>query len=127
MSLVLLSVKYINGPYQIFQLFQKIYISKNFTELQEKACFLRNLCYTIKFVGFKQDRNVIRYIAGTVGAGDSFCAGILYAVYKKLSMNEALKIAVATAAANLSAEDSIGGLRNIEETMKLYDTYSPEK
>ena len=45
----------------------------------------------------------------------------------KLSMNEALKIAVATAAANLSAEDSIGGLRNIEETMKLYDTYSPEK
>ena len=67
------------------------------------------------------------YIAGTVGAGDSFCAGILYAVYKKLSMNEALKIAVATAAANLSAEDSIGGLRNIEETMKLYDTYSPEK
>ena len=67
------------------------------------------------------------YIAGTVGAGDSFCAGILYAVYKKLSMNEALKIAVATAAANLSAEDSIGGLRNIEETMKLYDTYSSEK
>lgn len=33
------------------------------------------------------------YIVGTVGAGDSFCAGILYSIYKKLSMDEALKIA----------------------------------
>ena len=67
------------------------------------------------------------YIGGTVGAGDSFCAGILYSIYKKLSMDEALKIAAASAAANLSARDSVGGLRNIEETMKLYDAYSPRK
>ena len=67
------------------------------------------------------------YIVGTVGAGDSFCAGILYSIYKKLSMDEALKIAAASAAANLSAGDSVGGLRSIEETMKLYDAYSPRK
>ena len=30
-------------------------------ELQEKSCFLGDLCYTIKFVGFKQDRNIVRY------------------------------------------------------------------
>ena len=69
----------------------------------------------------------ISYIVGTVGAGDSFCAGILYSIYKKLSMDEALKIAAASAAANLSAGDSVGGLRSIEETMKLYDAYSPRK
>ena len=67
------------------------------------------------------------YIVGTVGAGDSFCAGILYSIYKKLSMDEALKIAAASAAANLSAGDSVWGLRSIEETMKLYDAYSPRK
>ena len=67
------------------------------------------------------------YIVGTVGAGDSFCAGILYSIYKKLPMDEALKIAAASAAANLSAGDSVGGLRSIEETMKLYDAYSPRK
>ena len=67
------------------------------------------------------------YIVGTEGAGDSFCAGILYSVYKKLPMSEALKIAAASAAANLSAGDSIGGLRSIGETMKLYDAYSPNK
>lgn len=67
------------------------------------------------------------YIVGTVGTGDSFCAGILYSIYKKLSMDEALKIAAASAAANLSAGDSVGGLRSIEETMKLYDAYSPRK
>jgi len=67
------------------------------------------------------------YIVGTVGAGDSFCAGILYSIYKKLSMDEALKIAAASAAANLSAGDSVGGLRSIEETMKLYNAYSPRK
>ena len=66
-------------------------------------------------------------VADTVGAGDSFCAGILYSIYKKLSMDEALKIAAASAAANLSAGDSVGGLRSIEETMKLYDAYSPRK
>lgn len=64
------------------------------------------------------------YIAGAVGAGDAFCAGILYSVYRKLPVSEALKIGAASAAANLSAEDSVSGLRSIEETMELYHRYA---
>ena len=64
------------------------------------------------------------YIVGAVGAGDSFCAGILYSIYKKLPVQEALKIGASTAAANLSAGDSVSGLRSIEETMELYKKYS---
>ena len=64
------------------------------------------------------------YIVGAVGAGDSFCAGILYSIYKKLTVQEALKIGASTAAANLSAGDSVSGLRSIEETMELYKKYS---
>ena len=64
------------------------------------------------------------YIVGAVGAGDSFCAGILYAMYRNLPLGEALKIGAASAAANLSAEDSVSGLRSIEETMELYEKYA---
>ena len=67
------------------------------------------------------------YIVGAVGAGDSFCAGILYAMYRNLSLGEALKIGAAVAAANLSAEDSVSGLRSIEETMELYKRYGFRK
>lgn len=67
------------------------------------------------------------YIVGAVGAGDSFCAGILYSIYKKLPVQEALKIGASSAAANLSAGDSVGGLRSIEETMELYKKYSVQK
>lgn len=64
------------------------------------------------------------YIVGAVGAGDAFCAGVLYSIYRKLPMEEALKIAAASAAANLSAGDSVSGLRSIEETKKLYEQYA---
>lgn len=64
------------------------------------------------------------YIVGAVGAGDSFCAGILYSIYRKLPVQEALKIGASSAAANLSAGDSVSGLRSIEETMELYKKYA---
>ena len=63
------------------------------------------------------------YIVGAVGAGDAFCAGVLYSIYQGLSVKEALRMGAATAAANLSASDSIGGLRSVAETRKLYETY----
>lgn len=64
------------------------------------------------------------YIVGAVGAGDAFCAGILYSIYRRLPIREALKIGAASAAANLSASDSVSGLRSIEETRKLYQAYA---
>ncbi|MBZ4666183.1 carbohydrate kinase family protein [Mahella sp.] len=63
------------------------------------------------------------YIKGSVGAGDAFCAGMLYSIYKELSIEESLKIACAAAACNLSEVDSISGMKNIEEIRKLYEKY----
>lgn len=63
------------------------------------------------------------YIKGSVGAGDAFCAGILYGIYKELSVKESLEIACMTAACNLSEKDSISGMKNIEEIRSLYSKF----
>ena len=52
------------------------------------------------------------YIKGTVGAGDSFCAGCLYGIYNGYSDREILEFASGAAACNLSAEDSVSGMKN---------------
>ena len=63
------------------------------------------------------------YIKGSVGAGDAFCAGVLYSLYKGYSIEEALAAANAAAAANLSAADSVSGLRPIGEILELAEKY----
>ena len=63
------------------------------------------------------------FIKGSTGAGDAFCAGVLYAAEKELGMAEALKIGACTAAASLSEVGSIDGVRPLGEVLKLYDAY----
>ena len=65
------------------------------------------------------------YIQGTVGAGDAFCAGILYAAEHGLSMAEALKLGACTAAASLSAVGASDGVGTAEEVLKLFEQYHP--
>ena len=65
------------------------------------------------------------YIKGTVGAGDAFCAGVLYAAEKELGMEYALKLAVSSAAASLSEVGASEGLRSAQDCLKLYDRYHP--
>lgn len=65
------------------------------------------------------------YIQGTVGAGDAFCAGILYAAEKGLTMAEALKLGACTAAASLSAVGASDGVGTAEEVLKLFEQYHP--
>jgi sugar/nucleoside kinase (ribokinase family) len=50
------------------------------------------------------------YIKGSVGAGDAFCAGMLYSIYKGFDMPQALKFANGAAALCLSRENSIDGM-----------------
>ena len=64
------------------------------------------------------------YIKGSVGAGDAFCAGILYALYREYPIEEAMVLANAAAAANLSQPDSISGQRPVKEILKLAEQYS---
>lgn len=65
------------------------------------------------------------YIQGTVGAGDAFCAGILYGAQGGKSLPEALKLAVCTAAASLSAVSASDGVGSAEQVLSLYDRYPP--
>lgn len=63
------------------------------------------------------------WIRGTVGAGDAFCAGILYAAEKQLSMEQALKLAACSAAASLHEVSASDGVRSAEEVLRLYTIY----
>ncbi len=64
------------------------------------------------------------WIKGTVGAGDAFCAGTLYALLKNFDPEKMLRLASCTAAMNLTVPDSISGARSLEETMALDARFS---
>jgi sugar/nucleoside kinase (ribokinase family) len=59
------------------------------------------------------------YIKGAAGAGDAFTAGVLLGWHEGLPVEEALRIAVCAAAANLSSETCTGGLRPLDECLAL--------
>ena len=63
------------------------------------------------------------FIKGSVGAGDAFCAGVLYAAYKGWNMEEALKLGICTAASSLSEAGSTEGVKTVSEVMSLYAQY----
>lgn len=63
------------------------------------------------------------YIVGTVGAGDAFCAGMLYSFCERLPLSEGMRIASCAAACNLSAIDSVSGAKNLEESLRLEKQY----
>lgn len=63
------------------------------------------------------------WIQGTVGAGDAFCAGILYGAEMDWPLEQALKLGTCVAAASLSQVGASGGVGTAEEVLKLYDLY----
>lgn len=60
------------------------------------------------------------YIKGTNGAGDAFCAGILYGAYMEKSLAEAIALGIGCAACSLSEPGAAEGMRSYEEVIKLY-------
>ena len=60
------------------------------------------------------------YIKGTVGAGDAFCSGVLYAAWKGENLTTALMLGTAAAACSLSEPGSTEGMRSAEEALNLY-------
>jgi sugar/nucleoside kinase (ribokinase family) len=62
------------------------------------------------------------YIKGTVGAGDAFCAGCLWGIYNGLSDREMLEFASGAAACNLSAADSVSGMKSAEYIKEMIST-----
>ena len=59
------------------------------------------------------------WIRGSVGAGDAFCAGVLYAIMKGFDAEHALRLGSCAAAMNLSVPDSVSGAKPYAETMAL--------
>ena len=63
------------------------------------------------------------YIQGSVGAGDGFCAGVLYGAEKGLPLAESIDIGIASATASLSAAGATEGMRCMDEVMRLFDRF----
>ena len=63
------------------------------------------------------------WIQGTVGAGDAFCAGILYGAEMGWTLEKALTLGACAAAASLSRVGASDGVGTAEEVLKLYDLY----
>jgi len=63
------------------------------------------------------------YIKGTVGAGDAFCAGVLYGAEKGRTLAESIDLGIASAAASLSEASSTGGMRPEADVLKLFDEF----
>lgn len=74
--------------------------------------------YTMPAVNVPRD-----FIKGTVGAGDAFAAGALYAFYQGWEPGKVLLLANCSAAANLSSADSVSGSRPLEELFDLGRKY----
>jgi sugar/nucleoside kinase (ribokinase family) len=57
-------------------------------------------------------------LAGTAGAGDATIAGFLASVYRGLSPEDALTMAVAVGGSCVEAPDAVSGIRSWEETLR---------
>lgn len=60
-------------------------------------------------------------IAGAAGAGDAFAAGLLYGLHDGRDMRECLRMAVCAAASNLLHSTCTGGIRPLEECLRMGD------
>ncbi len=63
-------------------------------------------------------------IKGTVGAGDAFCAGCLYSIYKGYSDEKMLDFASRAAACCLFASNSVDGIKSYDEMIKQTESFT---
>ena len=59
------------------------------------------------------------YIVGTVGAGDAFCAGMLYSFLHGYDVLRGMQLASCSAVCNLSAKNSVDGARSLDKMLKI--------
>lgn len=71
----------------------------------------------VEVPGLKLPEN---YIKGSVGAGDAFCSGILYAAWKHQSLLDAIELGTAAAACALSQPGATEGMRPYREILRKY-------
>ncbi|EJZ7017891.1 carbohydrate kinase family protein [Salmonella enterica] len=54
-------------------------------------------------------------VVSTLGAGDAFCAGMLYGIHESLSLKDSLRLACASAHFNLFSQSATEGARSLSE------------
>ena len=59
------------------------------------------------------------HIKGNVGAGDAFCAGMLYSMCRGFELQYALEVASGTAACNLTVANATDGLRDFSGVLDI--------
>jgi sugar/nucleoside kinase (ribokinase family) len=66
-----------------------------------------------------------KYIAGTAGAGDAFCAGVLFGLHEGWELNKCLMTGVCAAAASLSHPTCTDGMMSLNGCLALAKKYRP--
>jgi sugar/nucleoside kinase (ribokinase family) len=66
-----------------------------------------------------------RYIAGTAGAGDAFCAGVLLGLHEDWALNKCLMVGVCAAAASLAHPTCTDGMLDLNSCLALAKKYRP--
>ena len=64
------------------------------------------------------------FIKGKAGAGDAFCAAVLYGAYREMTLPDTLKLASAAAVSCLSSPSASAGILPVDELMALYRQYA---
>ena len=64
-----------------------------------------------------------KYIAGTAGAGDAFCAGVLYGLHEDWDLGKCLLTGVAAAASSLSHPACTDGMKPLAASLALVKKY----
>lgn len=63
------------------------------------------------------------FIVGSTGAGDSFCAGVLYGLYREWNHEKTLRFAVCAGGMNLSDVSTTGGIRPWQEIFEMENRF----
>ena len=66
-----------------------------------------------------------KYIAGSAGAGDAFCAGVLYGLHEGWDLQKCLLTGVCVAAASLSHPTCTQGVGKLDAALALAKKYRP--
>lgn len=64
-----------------------------------------------------------KFIQGTAGAGDAFCAGVLLGLHEQWDLKRCLEFGVCTAAASLADPTCTGGMLTIDKCLELGKKY----
>ncbi len=67
------------------------------------------------------------FIKGKVGAGDAFCAGVLSAAHRGMSLEDALKLGNAAATQSLAEPGATEAMKTVEEVLALADEFGAKE